>query len=164
METNVQVVQEVVQSGSVQQKRRKREKGFTLIEMLAVVLILAIVAGAGFVAVNKQIESSREKTDVANFRILADASAKFLMDHPNTGTGQLTFDTAAGTGLLPEYLAQPVNDPWDSTTGAADYTVTVDAGNRTVTISGTHTYTQLPKNNIGLTLTTGNNVQLVLNY
>lgn len=158
VETNVQVVQ----SGSVQQKR-KREKGFTLIEMLAVVLILAIVAGVGFVAVNRQIESSREKTDVANFKIVADAATKFLMDNPNTGNVQLTFDTAAGTGLLPEYLAQPVNDPWDSTANAADYTVTVNAGNRTITITGTHTYNQTPKNNIGLTLN-GNRAQLVLNY
>ncbi len=63
------------------EKARKRQKGFTLIEMLAVVIILVIVASIGFVVVNNQIEQSRQRTDVANVRTVADAVQRYIMDN-----------------------------------------------------------------------------------
>lgn len=121
METKVQVAQESVQG--VEQKRRKREKGFTLIEMLAVVLILAIVSGIGFVVVNKQIEGSRDKTDKANVRIIADAVQRYVLDKNST---TITVDALVTDG----YLAQTPVDPWGK---GQQYGITVSGNDVTVT-------------------------------
>lgn len=102
-----------------EEKARKRQKGFTLIEMLAVVIILVIVAAIGFVVVNNQIEKSRVNTDAANARTIADAVQRYILDHgsldasgsggPAKASGQVNANNGLITG---GYLAKPPADPW----------------------------------------------------
>ncbi|MFC4767982.1 type II secretion system protein [Effusibacillus consociatus] len=161
--TKVQNEQGVKREEAVQQKCRKRQEGFTLIEMLAVVVILVIVAGVGYIMVNRQIESSRERADVANFRTIADAAMRYMMDNPNFTGNALTWQSAATSDLVPTYLPQQIDDPWNTGNdgGTADYTVAVDTANRRITITGQHVYTgNLPANTVGLT--GGNNAVAVL--
>src|SRR5690606_8951147 len=91
------------QDGHLARKRR-RQKGFTLIEMLVVVLILVIVAGIGFVVVNNQIEKSRERTDIANVRTIADAVQRYMMENTDVPTVEKLVNEG--------YLAAPPKNPW----------------------------------------------------
>jgi len=109
------------------EQRRRRQQGFTLIEMLAVVLILVIVAGIGFVVVNNQIEKSRERTDVANVRTIADAVQRYMIENTSAPTGQVT----ANHPLIKDgFLAAPPQDPWGKNNL---YNITSDGKNITIT-------------------------------
>jgi general secretion pathway protein G len=77
--------------------------------MLAVVLILVIVAGIGFVVVNNQIEKSRERTDVANVRTIADAVQRYMMEETESPDGDVDEEHAL---IEKGYLAAPPSDPW----------------------------------------------------
>lgn len=95
--------------GAKPDQKRRRQKGFTLIEMLAVVLILVIVAGIGFVVVNNQIEKSRERTDIANVRTIADAVQRYMIENTSAPTGDVDKDHVL---IKQGYLASPPQDPW----------------------------------------------------
>ncbi|MDU7338251.1 MAG: prepilin-type N-terminal cleavage/methylation domain-containing protein [Clostridium sp.] len=96
------------------QKKRKSKKGFTLMEMLIVVAIIAILVAISIPVFNAQLETARENTDTANVRAAkaiavteyltntktyTDAfydaeNGKIVTTKPSKGYGQ---GTAAGT-------------------------------------------------------------------
>lgn len=158
---------EIEEVANRQAARLKRQLGFTLIEMLAVVLILAIVAGVGFVVVNNQIEKARVNTDIANLRTLADAVNRYTMDN---GKPPTTINDLVG-----KYLGAVPSSPWSADVAANNVysiTVTQPSGNNpgVITILSPHSYDSAPagsssSGNTGL-LYDGTNKQLklVLNY
>ncbi|WP_085832020.1 type II secretion system protein [Clostridium merdae] len=63
------------------QKKRKSKKGFTLMEMLIVVAIIAILVAISIPVFNAQLETARENTDTANVRAAkAIAVTEYLTD------------------------------------------------------------------------------------
>lgn len=119
-----------------EEKRRKRQKGFTLIEMLAVVIILVIVAAIGFVVVNNQIENSRNNTDKANVRTIADAVQRYILEE-----GEAPDEVQ---NLVPKYLARKPEDPWNGKKQKKEYTISTEQ-NGDITITGIN-----PENKITL--------------
>jgi prepilin-type N-terminal cleavage/methylation domain-containing protein len=126
-------------------KKRKRQRGFTLIEMMAVVVILSIVSGLGYVLVSNQIEQSRQKTDAANCRLILDAAQRYLTDNgPNSVS-----NIASGSGravdsyndlILKGYLQSAPTTPWSNSEGyIIKYSTSGVTGGPTSGINGTLT-------------------------
>lgn len=84
----------------------RNKKGFTLIEMLIVVAIIAILIAISIPLINGALEKSRDATDQANERAAkaeallwymeVDATNKFTYD-ATAGTATMLYDAAKGT-------------------------------------------------------------------
>ena len=99
-------------------KKIKNTKGFTLMEMLIVVAIIAILIAIAIPTFTAQLEKAREAADIANIRsAYSEAMVKYLDGATKDGAA----DTSATTPLMtqtqddwqsltwPEYLGAPVS-------------------------------------------------------
>lgn len=74
--------------------RKLNRKGFTLVELLAVIVILAIVVGIALVTVLPTLQQSREKA----FQLTADTAADYYQkQYELYSTGYLTTFATSGT-------------------------------------------------------------------
>ena len=65
-------------------KKFTNKKGFTLMEMLIVVAIIAVLVAIAIPTMTNQLEKSREATDAANIRALY---AEAMVEYLNSDTG-----------------------------------------------------------------------------
>jgi len=125
------------------------KKGFTLVEVLLVIVIIAILAGIVIVAVNpaRQIAQTNNTERSADVKTILDAVHQYAVDNRGALPANITTTaTAIGSGaglidicsdLVPTYVAEMPFDP--TATGAAytscasyttGYTVVKDANGR----------------------------------
>lgn len=109
---------------------KKDERGLTLVELLAVVVILAIVAAIAFVLIGNVLENSKKDAHVSNAKQLI-ASAKLYEANgesiPAAGVSSADLQTADLVGLL--------TDPWKKTATGYSGTVTKSNGVYSVTFN-----------------------------
>ncbi len=90
---------------------RKSRKGFTLVELLVVVLILAILMAVAIPAYLNAVSESKRRTCRANMQTLAHAEQAFLLRSTNTGhvyTSQLSdLTTGSQSGTPGDLQALP---------------------------------------------------------
>ena len=96
-------------------KKIKNSKGFTLMEMLIVVAIIAILVAIAIPTFSNQLEKAREATDMANIRAAyAEVMASALTGEEGT---DVTYTEAAGTWVKEVNATQKVAD-WQTAGGA----------------------------------------------
>lgn len=110
-----------------------RQKGFTLIEVLLVVVIIAILAGIVIVAINpgRQISQTNNAQRDSDVKAILDAVHQYSIDNrgtlPTGITATATEISDAGVDicslLVPTYVAEM---PFDPTAAGAGYTDCTD--------------------------------------
>ena len=130
------------------------EKGFTLIEILIVIGIIAILASVVIIAINpaRQFAQARDSQRISNLNAILNAIGQRLADNkgifagsvgsqicptlPSTAT-KITTDTPAATTtsaalgcLVPTYISILPTDPSGPTAPDTGYSVFVDANGR----------------------------------
>lgn len=133
---------------------KKTQRGFTLIEILVVIGIIAILAAVVLIAINpaRQFSQANNSQRTSNVNAILNAVGQYMADSKGALPGGIT-STAAEVGetlctaLVPAYLpalpADPSNsvasytDCTDVDAGDIDYTIVVTSGRVTVTATET---------------------------
>lgn len=128
----------------------ENEKGFTLIELIIVIAILAIIAAVAIPNILTAVDNSRKTTDITNAKMIADAAAiiKAKNDTYSSEAGVYTFTSSAapvasgtGTAGFATLLSDQLNDAMigpkykgGNAAGATAFVMTI-AADGTITIA-----------------------------
>lgn len=85
-------------------KMLKQQEGFTLVELMIVVVILGIISGIGIQQYGKVQERAREGVDDANIKIIENAARMYQLSE---GKAPENIDDLRGYGL-----EEPPVSPW----------------------------------------------------
>lgn len=104
----------------------KNKKGFTLVELMVVVVIIGILTAIAIPVYNSTQTSAKTAAHNANVRILEGAGAQFLMENPDAADGTIDVSEYLNGGVYPDY---PL--------GEDDYKVTLSTtdGVKTITVT-----------------------------
>jgi prepilin-type N-terminal cleavage/methylation domain-containing protein len=106
--------------------RIRRTKGFTLVEIMIVVLIIGILMAIAVPNFIKARETSRRSTCVSNLKQMDAAKEQYAMDARLSGGGAVAWNN-----LVPDYMkAQPVCP------GGGTYTLNTIGTNPACSLSG----------------------------
>ena len=89
------------------------KKGFTLVELMTVIIILGVLALITYPIVDKSIKQSKEKALDRTIKSIIDASYEYSIENDlgyNSIYKKLQFDTLIDAGLLKENIINPVTN------------------------------------------------------
>lgn len=91
----------------------QEEQGFTLVELVVVIVILGVLAGLGIQQFGIIQETARQNANKANVRMLLNAARMYLMIDSPTSTSEEEFTRDAPEDLV-RYIDEWPEDPWGS--------------------------------------------------
>jgi len=91
----------------------QEEQGFTLVELVVVIVILGVLAGLGIQQFGNIQETARQNANKANVRMLLNAARMYLMIDSPTSTSEEDFTPDAPKDLV-RYIDEWPEDPWGS--------------------------------------------------
>ena len=97
-------------------RNKKKDAGFTLIEIMIVVLIIAILLAIAIPNFLRARETSRAKSCQANMRQIETAKEQWAMDNKMGAT-----DTPTAANLVTEYM-RGTEDTWPACPSSGTYT------------------------------------------
>lgn len=99
--------------------KRLNKKGFTLVELLVVIVILAVIMSIAIPSITSSIERSKDKQKTQIIKLIESAGELYVDKHKNTvKTGQITLDKLIGDGLI---TAQEMKDPFNEKSTLCGY-------------------------------------------
>ena len=100
----------------------RKEEGFTLVELMVVVLIIGILVAIAIPVFNAASKSARLRTCQANQRTIEGAVQQYMAADPNNtwGVGIIKAGDTQGDKLIPSYVKDA---PQCKETGGSDYSV-----------------------------------------
>jgi len=109
---------------------KKKNKGFTLIELIIVIGILAILAALAIPAVAGYLDNSKARTNVSNAKLVYNAGQSYLAANPDKAASDIDGAVDATTHpLMDEAYLQNI----PHTAGNGDYTLVDTSGVLSVT-------------------------------
>jgi len=113
---------------AIWRRLRQEEQGFTLVELLVVVVILGILAGVGIQQYGNIQEKARKSAHQANIKVLTSAAQMYAMleDQIDPVINKPEFEENGDQKdhqLVPNYLAEWPESPWG--TEGDDYKITI---------------------------------------
>lgn len=98
-------------------KRRKRDSGFSLMELLVAMAVFMVISGAAFMLVRRHIPLFANQQNQAGLNItLRNAAAQIQLDSANAGTGNYTSSIAAWPVGVTVVNSNPGTGCYNSTT------------------------------------------------
>ncbi len=108
-------------------KLRQEEQGFTLVELVVVVVILGILAGVGIQQFGNVQERARESADKANVKVLTSAAQMYALIEGVPDNEKIVISEPLegqdNHKLVPNYIAEWPNSPWND---GRKYTVEIE--------------------------------------
>lgn len=89
------------------------KKGFTLIELMGVLLILGIIASIVFVSVDSNIKNSRQRTCQTQERNIIEGAKMYFTDNPKDSN--VTIEKLKEEGYIDDLKNPMTNKPYNNT-------------------------------------------------
>ena len=86
--------------------KKMNNKGFSLVELIVVIAIMAVLVGVLAPQFIKYVESSRRSTDVQNAETIRSAVLADIADGKITGSGSSSTCTSTTSGTIPSSLGE----------------------------------------------------------
>lgn len=107
-------------------KKKMNNKGFSLVELIIVIAIMAVLVGILAPQYLKYVNNSRVSTDVTNAQEMATAINVAVADHKTVFTGATSVDwTQTATTMATSKLGGTYTISGDNTNGVSGITLTV---------------------------------------
>jgi type IV pilus assembly protein PilA len=120
-------------------KTLKDQRGLTLIELLAVVVILGIIAAIAVPAIGNIIEKQKLKAHQANAIMILDAAKLYWLDNPGETGVELNINKLMDSTNKKKYLDNAPIDP-ETNLAYTEVKVTYNSGNYLITLGSTKKY------------------------